>query len=39
MTLVFLVLFIILIVLVVKNTLGNPNAFLKAIIHILGGVV
>lgn len=39
MTLVFLVLFIIIIFLVVKSTLGKPNVFLKAMIHILGGIV
>ncbi|NLB89182.1 MAG: sigmaK-factor processing regulatory BofA [Syntrophomonadaceae bacterium] len=39
MTLAFLVLFVILIILVVKSTLGKPNVFLKAMIHILGGIV
>jgi len=38
-TLVFLGLFIILIILVVKNTIGKSNLFLKATIHILGGIV
>ena len=39
MTLVFFVLFILLIGLVVKSSLGKPNKFLKAAIHILGGIV
>ncbi|AGA67596.1 SigmaK-factor processing regulatory protein BofA [Desulfitobacterium dichloroeliminans LMG P-21439] len=39
MTLIFLALFILLIALVVKSTLGKPNLFLKTTIHILGGIV
>ncbi|AFL98534.1 MULTISPECIES: pro-sigmaK processing inhibitor BofA family protein [Desulfitobacterium] len=39
MTLIFLALFILLIALVVKSSLGQPNKFLKAGIHILGGIV
>ena len=39
MTLIFLGLFILLIGLVVRSTLGKPNLFLKLIIHMLGGIV
>lgn len=39
MTLIFLVLFILLICLVVISSLGKPNRFLKAAIHMLGGIV
>lgn len=39
MTLIFLALFLLLIALVVKNSLGRPNIILKAAIHILGGIV
>jgi inhibitor of the pro-sigma K processing machinery len=39
MTLVFLGLFILLIGLVVRSTLGKPNIALKIIIHSLGGIV
>jgi len=39
MTLIFLGLFILLIALVIRSSLGKPNLFLKIIIHMLGGVV
>lgn len=39
MTFVFLGLFIILLVLVVKSALSKPKPLLKAAIHILGGIV
>lgn len=39
MTLVFLGLFILLIGLVVRSTLGKPNLFMKVSIHMLGGIV
>ena len=39
MTFVFLGLFIVLIALVVRSTLGQPRTFLKVSIHILGGIV
>lgn len=39
MTFIFFGLFILLIILVVKSTLGKPNVVLKIIIHTLGGVV
>lgn len=39
MTFLFLGLFIVLIGLVVRSTLGKPNLFLKLSIHILGGIV
>lgn len=39
MTLIFLVLFVLLIGLVVISSLGKPNLFLKVAIHILGGIV
>lgn len=39
MTLIFLILFLVLIALVVKSSLGKPGIFLKAGIHILGGIV
>jgi len=39
MTLIFLGLFILLIVLVVRSVLGKPNLFLKLVIHMLGGIV
>lgn len=39
MTFVFLGLFVILLALVVRSSLGQPRAFLKVLIHILGGVV
>ncbi len=39
MTLIFLGLLILLISLVVRSTLGQPNLFLKVIIHMLGGIV
>jgi inhibitor of the pro-sigma K processing machinery len=39
MTLIFLGLFILLIVLVVRSALGKPNLFLKLVIHMLGGIV
>lgn len=39
MTLIFLGLFIVLIVLVVRSSLGKPNLLLKIIIHMLGGVI
>lgn len=39
MTMIFMGLFVLLIGLVVRSTLGKPNVFLKAVIHILGGIV
>lgn len=39
MTFVFLGLFVILLVLIVRSSLGQPRVFLKVLIHILGGVV
>lgn len=39
MTFIFLGLFIVLIALVVKSSLGKPNVILKILIHTLGGVV
>jgi inhibitor of the pro-sigma K processing machinery len=39
MTFVFLGLFIILLVLIVRSSLGQPRLFLKISIHILGGIV
>jgi SigmaK-factor processing regulatory protein BofA. len=39
MTFVFLGLFIILLGLIVKSSLSRPGFFLKAIIHVLGGIV
>ncbi len=39
MTWIFLGLFILLIVLVVRSELGRPNFFLKLMIHMLGGIV
>jgi len=39
MTLIFLGLFILLIVLVVRSALGKPNLIFKLIIHMLGGIV
>lgn len=39
MTFIFLGLFIILIGLVVKSSLGKPNILLKVMIHTLGGIV
>lgn len=39
MTFLFLGLFIVLIGLVVRSSLGKPNIFLKLLIHILGGIV
>jgi inhibitor of the pro-sigma K processing machinery len=39
MTFVFLGLFILLIVFVVKSSLGKPNVILKVVIHTLGGIV
>lgn len=39
MTFVFLGLFIILLALVVRSSLGQPRVFLKVLIHILGGIV
>ena len=39
MTFIFFGLFILLIALIVKSTLGKPNVILKIIIHTLGGVV
>lgn len=39
MTFIFLGLFIILIGLVIKSSLGKPNLFLKFLIHTLGGIV
>jgi len=39
MTFVFLGLFIMLLILVVRSSLGQPRLFLKVLIHILGGIV
>lgn len=39
MTFVFLGLFIILLALIVRSSLGQPRLFLKVTIHILGGIV
>lgn len=39
MTFVFLGLFIILLALIVRSSLGQPRVFLKVLIHILGGIV
>ena len=39
MTFVFLGLFIILLGLIVRSSLGQPRLLLKVIIHILGGIV
>lgn len=39
MTLVFLALFIVLMILVVRASLSQPHILLKSMIHILGGVV
>ncbi len=39
MTFVFLGLFILLLGLIVKSSLSRPGFFLKAMIHILGGIV
>jgi inhibitor of the pro-sigma K processing machinery len=39
MTLIFLGLFIALVVLVIRSTIGRPNVVLKILIHILGGIV
>lgn len=39
MTFVFLGLFIALMVLIVRSSLGQPRLFLKISIHILGGIV
>jgi inhibitor of the pro-sigma K processing machinery len=39
MTFVFLGLFIILLGLIVRSSLGQPRVLLKVIIHILGGIV
>lgn len=39
MTFIFLGLFIVLMGLVVKSTLGKPNLILKFLIHTLGGLV
>jgi len=39
MTFVFLGLFIALLVLIVRSSLGQPRVFLKVSIHILGGIV
>lgn len=39
MTFVFLGLFIVLMGLVIRASLGKPNLFLKVSIHILGGIV
>lgn len=39
MTMIFLGLFILLMGLVVRSTLGKPNWVLKIVIHMLGGVV
>jgi len=38
-TLIFLGLFVLLMVLVVKSSLSQPHIFLKGAIHILGGIV
>jgi len=39
MTFVFLGLFVILLALIVRSSLGQPRIFLKVLIHILGGIV
>ncbi|HEY8911515.1 MAG TPA: pro-sigmaK processing inhibitor BofA family protein [Desulfosporosinus sp.] len=39
MTFVFLGLFIVLLVLIVRSSLGQPRVLLKVSIHILGGIV
>ncbi|HBV86618.1 pro-sigmaK processing inhibitor BofA family protein [Desulfosporosinus sp.] len=39
MTFVFLGLFIILLALIVRSSLGQPRVALKVLIHILGGIV
>ncbi|MCO1601399.1 pro-sigmaK processing inhibitor BofA family protein [Desulfosporosinus nitroreducens] len=39
MTFVFLGLFIILLALIVRSSLGQPRLILKVLIHILGGIV
>ncbi|HVJ50713.1 pro-sigmaK processing inhibitor BofA family protein [Desulfitobacterium sp.] len=39
MTFLFLGLFIVLMGLVIRSSLGKPNLFLKLSIHILGGIV
>lgn len=39
MTFIFLGLFIVLMGLVIRTSLGKPNLFLKLSIHILGGIV
>ncbi|MDD2233320.1 MAG: pro-sigmaK processing inhibitor BofA family protein [Desulfitobacteriaceae bacterium] len=39
MTLVFLGLFVLLLILIVKSSLSRPGFLLKAIIHVLGGIV
>lgn len=39
MTLVFLGLLLVLMALVVRSSLGQPNLFLRATIHVLGGIV
>lgn len=39
MTFIFLGLFILLVGLVVKSSLGKPNIILKVMIHTLGGIV
>jgi len=39
MTLIFLGLTLVLMAFVVRSTLGRPNKFIKAVIHILGGIV
>ena len=39
MTLIFLGLFILLIGLVVRSSIGKPNSLLKVTIHMLGGIV
>jgi inhibitor of the pro-sigma K processing machinery len=38
-TFIFLSLFILLMIIVVKSSLGKPNLLLKASMHILGGIV
>lgn len=38
-TLVFLGLLLVLMALVVRSSLGQPNIFLRAAIHVLGGIV
>lgn len=39
MTFIFLGLFIVLLALVIRSSLGQPRVFLKVSIHILGGIV